>query len=126
MVDGCFGGEALLIRNISRNSILANHCSYARTFLARFRGLQLKKELPLGHGLLIMPCNSIHMFFMRFSIDAVFIDSDSRVVYIEEDIRPWRVSKIVRNAKSVLELPTGTVSATDTRVGDQLGIESFT
>lgn len=110
----------MLIRNISRNSILANHCSIARTFFARFRGLQLKKSLPQGHGLLITPCNSIHMFFMRFSIDAVFIDSNNKVIYIDEGIRPWRVSKVIRKARSVLELPAGTVSATDTRVGDQL------
>jgi uncharacterized membrane protein (UPF0127 family) len=115
----------LQIKNITRNSILSNNCSVARTFFARFRGLQLKKSLPRGHGLLITPCNSIHMFFMRFSIDAVFIDSNNKVIYIEECIRPWRVSKIVRKAKSVLELPAGTVSDTDTRMEDQLEIENL-
>jgi len=116
----------LLIKNITRNSILANNCTVARNFFTRFRGLLLKKSLPRGHGLLITPCNSIHMFFMRFPIDAVFIDSNNKVVYIEEGIRPWKVSKIVRKAKSVLELPAGTVSAADTRVGDQLLITSST
>lgn len=110
----------MLIKNITRNSILANNCSIARTFFARFRGLQLKKSLSEGHGLLITPCNSIHMFFMRFSIDAVFIDSDNKIIHIEEGIRPWRVSKVVRKAKSVIELPAGTVAASDTRVGDHL------
>lgn len=114
------------IKNITRNSILVNNCSVARTIIARFRGLQLKKSLPRGHGLLITPCNSIHMFFMRFPIDAVFIDSNNKVIYVEEGIRPWRVSKIVRKAKSVIELPAGTVSDTDTRVGDQLEIDTLT
>ncbi len=115
----------MLIRNITRNYILANQCSFARTFFARFRGLQLKKRLPRGHGLLITPCNSIHMLFMRFPIDAVFINSDNKVVYIEEGIRPWRVSKVVRQAKSVLELPAGTISATGTQVGDQLQLDGI-
>lgn len=116
------GGIFALIRNVTRNSILANNCSYAITFFERFKGLQFKKVLPEGHGLMITPCNSIHMFFMRFPIDVVFIDSSNKVVYIIEGIRPWRVSKIISKAKSVLELPYGTVAVTDTHVGDQLEV----
>ncbi len=112
----------MVIMNITRNTVLANNCAHARTFFARFKGLQFKKELPADHGLLITPCNSIHMFFMRFAIDAVFIDANGAVVYIEEGIKPWRVSRIVRNAESVLELPAGTVSSTGTVKGDQLNL----
>ncbi len=110
----------MVIVNITRNSVLANNCVHARTFFARFMGLQFKKELPLEHGLLITPCNSIHMFFMRFAIDAVFIDANGIVVYIKEGIKPWRVSRIIGNAESVLELPAGTVSSTGTATGDLL------
>jgi hypothetical protein len=110
----------MIIKNVTRNTILANKCELAASFFSRFRGLQLRKELPAGAGLLITPCNSIHMFFMRFAIDAVFIDSNNRIVYIEHDIKPWRVSKIVRNARSVLELPSGTALATGSENGDIL------
>lgn len=101
--------------------MLAYNCDRAGTFFARFKGLQLVKELPAGSGLLITPCNSIHMFFMRFPIDAVFIDADNNVVCIEEGIKPWRVSRVIRNARSVLELPAGTAAATGTVLGDVLG-----
>jgi uncharacterized membrane protein (UPF0127 family) len=103
--------------------MLAENCEVARTFVARFKGLQLRKSLPAGSGLLITPCNSIHMFFMRFPIDAVFIDAEQTVLHIEEGIRPWRVSRVVRKARSVLELPAGTASATGTRPGDRLELE---
>lgn len=110
----------MIVRNATRNLILVDNCSYAGTFLSRFLGLQFKKTLPKGHGLLITPCRSIHMFFMRFPIDAVFIDSNNKIIYIVEGIKPWSVSKHVHSAKSVLELPAGTVSATGTRIGDEL------
>lgn len=110
--------------NITRKTELANDCKLARTFFARFMGLQFKRELPAGHGLLITPCNSIHMFFMRFAIDAVFIDKNGAVVHICEGIKPWRVSRIVGKARSVLELPAGTVSSTGTAIGDALELKS--
>lgn len=112
----------MIIMNATRNTVLASKCKAAATFFSRFRGLQLKKELPAGQGLLITPCNSIHMFFMRFPIDAVFIDPDNKIVCIMEGIKPWRVSKVVRHARSVMELPAGTASATKTRVGDFIEI----
>ncbi len=108
----------MIIRNVTRKTILANNCELAATFFSRFKGLQLRKELPAGAGLLIVPCNSIHMFFMRFAIDAVFIDDGSRIVHIEHGIRPWRISMVVKNARSVLELPAGTARATGSEPGD--------
>jgi uncharacterized membrane protein (UPF0127 family) len=110
----------MVVRNVSRNTTLAEKCSQARTFISRLRGLQLKKTLPSSHGLLITPCKSIHTFFMRFSIDAVFIDENNTVLHIREGIKPRRVSKVVWNSRSVLELPSGVVSATGTKVGDKL------
>jgi len=61
----------------------------ADTFFSRFRGLMLRKRLPAGHGLLIAPCNSIHMCFMRFAIDAIFIDKDYRVLKVARNVKPW-------------------------------------
>ncbi len=113
----------MVVKSMTHNTVLAEKCGHARTFFARFRGLQLKKDLPAGSGLLITPCNSIHMFFMRFPIDAVFIDKDGLVLHIEEGIRPWRVSKVVKKSRSVLELPSGTAAATGTKPGDRLEFE---
>jgi uncharacterized membrane protein (UPF0127 family) len=110
----------MVVKNISRNTLLAEKCILARTFFSRLLGLQFKKNLPSGCGLLITPCKSIHTFFMRFPIDAVFVDKNNTVLHIREGIKPWRVSKVVLDARSVLELPNGAVSATGTKVGDKL------
>ncbi len=114
--------SAVVIRNITRNALLAADCSCARTFYTRFKGLQMKKDLPEGNGLLITPCNSIHMFFMRFPIDVLFLDKDQTVLYIEEGIKPWKISKIIKKSRSVLELPSGTAATTGTQPGDKLEI----
>jgi uncharacterized protein len=68
----------------------------------------------------IKPCNSIHTFGMKFSIDALFLDKKWRVVGLAKDLRPNRVSRIYTRASSVIEFPAGTLAATDTAAGDQL------
>jgi uncharacterized protein len=62
------------------------------------------------------------MFGMRFAIDALFLSPGKVVVHVEENLRPWRVSRVVAAASSVLELPAGTIARTETRVGDQIEI----
>ncbi|NLH95766.1 MAG: DUF192 domain-containing protein [Clostridiaceae bacterium] len=114
----------MTVTNVTRKTVLAADCKTASTFFARLRGLQFRKRFPPGHGLLLVPCNSIHTFFMRFPIDAVFLDRENRVVHICEGIKPWRVSGMIRSARCVLELPAGTVSATGTARGDMLDIQS--
>jgi uncharacterized membrane protein (UPF0127 family) len=88
--------------------LVAEHVAVADTIWSRFVGLMFRRELPAGHGLLIRPCNSIHMFFMRFALDVVFIDGDGRVVRVLDSIQPWRASSLVRGAKAAIELPAGT------------------
>ncbi|MCR5413754.1 MAG: DUF192 domain-containing protein [Kiritimatiellae bacterium] len=63
----------------------------ARTFAQRAKGLIGVKDMKKGEGLLILRCNAIHTFFMRFAIDATFLDSQNRVVKIVRNIRPWRM-----------------------------------
>lgn len=73
-----------------------------------------------GSGLIIEPCNSIHMFFMRYPLDVVFLDREGRVVFMYEGIKPWRVGRIVKGAKVAVELPEGTIKQSKTQVGDTL------
>ena len=61
----------------------------AKTFWQRFKGLMGRKALPKGEGMLILKCNSIHTCFMRFPIDATFLDRDDNVVKVVRNIRPW-------------------------------------
>lgn len=63
----------------------------ARSLPARMRGLMWRRKLPAGEGMLILKCNAIHTCFMRFAIDAVFLDGDDRVVKVVRGIRPWRL-----------------------------------
>ena len=63
------------------------------------------------------------MWFMRFAIDAVFIDAQHRVVKAAERLHPWAFSIGARGARDVLELPAGTIARTGTQAGDELVIE---
>ena len=79
----------------------------------------LRESLPPGAGLVIDPCKSIHMFFMRFPIDVLYLDREDRVVRIQEGLKPWRVGPLhTKGARYVIELPEGTIGRTGTQVGD--------
>ncbi len=88
----------------------------------RFLGLMGRRELPAGHALWIRPCNSIHMFFMRFPLDVAFVDRDGRVLRVYHAIRPWRVSRIVPGAKAAVELPAGSLAAAGIEAGSRLSL----
>lgn len=84
----------------------------AGTSWSRFVGLMGRADLPAGTGLWIEPCNSIHMFFMRFAIDVLFLDRAGRVKRVILRLKPWRVSPIVFGARTTVELPAGTLADT--------------
>ena len=83
-------------------------CEVADTHAARLRGLLGRRTFPDGSGLLLLPCRGIHTLFLRFPIDAVFVDSNLRVVDVAR-VRPWHVA-MRRHSHAVLELPAGTAS----------------
>ena len=112
------------VMNLTRNTPLADEAARADTFTSRFKGLMGVADLPVGHGLHIAPCNSIHTFFMKIPIDAVFLDASMQVVDICHAMPPWRMSKVYFGAKSVLELPAGTAAASQTQAGDKLSFET--
>lgn len=88
----------------------------------RIVGLLNRSGLDAGEGLLIERTQSIHMFFMRFAIDVVFIDRSGRVTTTVTDLRPWRVVWWARGARDCIELPVGAIAASGTQPGDQLRI----
>jgi uncharacterized membrane protein (UPF0127 family) len=90
-------------------TVVCERCLLAETPLARMRGLLGRSSLPAGEGLLLRPAASIHMAFMRFPIDAVFLDSGDRVVKVVAELKPWRMAGC-RGARAVLELPAGEAS----------------
>jgi uncharacterized membrane protein (UPF0127 family) len=100
-------------------TIVCERCVLADTALARMRGLLGRRELPSGEGILLRPASSVHMAFMRFPIDAVFLDRDLRVVKVASGLRPWRAAGS-RGAKAVLEIPAGEAERRGLTVGDLL------
>jgi len=72
----------------------------------------------------IVPCESVHTFFMKFPIDLVYLDKGRTVRKVRHSVPPWRLSACL-SAHSVLELPAGTAESTGTRAGDELGIEKI-
>lgn len=96
-------------------------CEPADRPLARMRGLIGRRELPAGDGLLLTPAPSIHTAFMRFAIDAVFLDRELRVLKIVERLRPWRAAS-ARGARAVLELAAGECARRDVCEGDRLDV----
>jgi uncharacterized protein len=83
------------------------------------RGLLGRDRLESGEGLLLRPASSIHTFFMRFPIDAVWLDRDLRVVGVTHDVAPWR-TVAQRGARAVLELPAGEAAALGLEIGENL------
>lgn len=100
-------------------TIVCERCVLGDTALTRMRGLLGRRELPSGEGILLQPASSVHMAFMRFAIDAVFLDRDLRVLKIAPDLQPWRVAGS-RGAKAVLEIPAGEAGRRGLTVGDRL------
>ena len=80
-------------------------------------------SLPDGKALVITRCNSIHMFFMRFSIDVVFVDKNDIVVGLLENIPPNSISPIFWRSSKAIELPVGKIAFTKTKINDKVRFE---
>ena len=76
----------------------------------------------MGEGLLLKPCKSVHSYFVGFPFDVVFLNEDMEIVHIMESMPPNRISPIIWDAVSVLELPAGITRLSGSRVGDQLSL----
>jgi hypothetical protein len=92
----------------------------ADTFLKRFLGLMGRKKIPAGQGLLILPCNSIHMLFMRFSIDAVYVDENFIVKKIVRNLPAWIGMSICSGAHAVIELAVGEADRLNFQIGSKI------
>ncbi len=113
----------LRLRHQPTGVVVAERLEEADDALRRALGLLGRERLEAASGLWIHPCKSIHMFGMRFAIDAVFLDRRYRVVRVVACLRPWRLVPLVWRAASVVELPAGRAAEVGIRPGDQLRIE---
>jgi uncharacterized membrane protein (UPF0127 family) len=103
--------------------VLADDLEQANSLFALTAGLMFRRTLKPGRGLWLNPCNGIHMLFMRFPIDAVFLDSKERVRKVYRKLPQWwGVVWFVWGARSVLELPSGSTADIDLQRGDPIVI----
>jgi uncharacterized membrane protein (UPF0127 family) len=104
--------------------VLAEELEMPRTFVGRGLGLMFRSSLAPGRGMWLIPCNGIHMMFMNFAIDAVFLDSHERVKKVYRKLPRWYgIVWLEWGAHSVLELPPGSTSDVDLHRGDQILIQ---
>ncbi|HJV16041.1 MAG TPA: DUF192 domain-containing protein [Bacillales bacterium] len=121
MLDG--GEKVLKVVNLSNGTELANFVANADTFFKRLKGLMFTKSLSAGHGLHIQPCRSIHTYFMNYEIDVLYLSDQFEIVGMDEKMKPASVGKYQKKAFSVLELPAGTISRTETKIGHYILIK---
>src|ERR1700722_15192964 len=107
------------VRNLTRQNVLAASVEVADSGPKRSKGLLGRKGLAPGGGLWIVPCESVHTFWMQFPIDLVYLDRKKRIKKLRSDVPPWRLSACLA-AHSILELPSGTIQSSLTQVGDTL------
>ena len=100
-------------------AVVCERCLVPRTIAGRMRGLLGRSALPPGEGMLLRRVRGIHTLFMRFVIDAVFLDRQQVVIGIDANVRPWRFASR-RRARAVLELPAGEGARRGIRPGQRL------
>src|ERR1039457_6008232 len=111
------------VTNRTRGTVLATCLEVADSAAKRSKGLLGREGLAPGEGLWIVPCESVHTFFMRFPIDLVYLDRKNKIKKVRSDIGAWRMSACL-SAHSVLELPAGTIRERKPQSGDMLEFSS--
>ena len=111
--------------NVTKGTVIARQVAVADTSETRRQGLLGRDGLEAGEGLWLVPCEWVHMFVIRFPIDIVVLNRDSRVVGVQENLRPGWIAKFFWGAESTLELPVGAVRASNTVRGDRVTWEEI-
>lgn len=116
-------GRCWRVRNVTRGTEVAGRVRVARSFRERLRGLLGSAPLRPGEGLLLYPCRGVHTFFMRYSVDVLFLDGQGRVTALSPGLPPWRARTGGLRATCALELAEGTIGRSRTEEGDVLAWE---
>ncbi len=108
--------------NLRNNTVLADKVKLADTFWSRLIGLLSRGSLEKGEALILKPSYAIHTLFMRFAIDALFLDKNNKVIGIIHAIKPFRFSPAYFGCQLTIEFPENTLQPTQTQLGDVIKI----
>jgi len=115
--------KKVIVYNLTRDNVILNEAEIAHSFYHRLKGLLGRSSLAVGKGLIIKPCRSVHTMGMLFPIDLAFVDSEDRICHITENMRPYRISPVIKKSSYIIEAPPGTFTSTGTSVGDKVKLE---
>jgi uncharacterized membrane protein (UPF0127 family) len=107
--------------NRTRGQVLATHAELADTTWRRFIGLMGRSQLAANSGLVLRPGGAIHMWFCRFPLDVLHVDTHGRVTHVLRGIKPWRMGPLRVGTGFTVELSEGAAEAT--QVGDEIVVE---
>ena len=94
----------------------------ANSFLTRFAGLMFRQNLPTETGLFLAPCNSVHMCFMRFAIDVVYVDKEYTIIKVVKNLKPWLGLSMCSRARATLEMTAGEAERCGCAAGKKLAL----
>ncbi|MFL0247771.1 DUF192 domain-containing protein [Candidatus Clostridium stratigraminis] len=106
-----------MIKNITKNENICKDVLIANNFFKRLKGLMFTKEMSPDTSMYISHCNQIHTFFMNYNIDVLYLNKNSIIVEIDENMKPGKIGRKVKDAVSVVELKGGTISKTNLKIG---------
>ena len=110
----------MIALNVTSYRFLASDVRVARSLFDRFRGLIGSRPLEHGEGLLIPHCKGVHTIGMRYSIDVIYLDREGKAIAFEKELAPNSIGHVYWQANAALELPSGIIDETRTKLGDNV------
>ena len=114
--------KTIRIWNATRTAWVAEQVRLANTWGTRLRGMLGRPEPGADEGMLIVPCQAVHMYWMKYALDVAFLSPDGRIVELYHGLGPSQRSRWHREADRALELRVGTLANTGTKIGDRLEV----
>ena len=118
--EGFFKMEKMTI--LRGDETLAATAWQTTTLFERVKGLLGKDGMDMDETLILNPCHAVHTFFMKFTIDVVFLNSHCQIIALYPDLKPYRATRIHLDATHTIELPAGAITQWNLKKGQHLHI----
>lgn len=110
------------ILNRITNKVIFRNVIYMSGFLYKIKKIINKKAIEDNEALIISPCNSVHMMFCKKAMDIVFVNDNNEVCYIQENLKPWEISKKIKSARYIIEMNRGMVKKNNIKLYNKIKI----